>query len=121
MVTRLLAEHFMVGLAVLLCFAVARRLEELRCIIRREAEQTPGETLVVTNKKVRCALTGEDRHERLRDPGEVEGATITHFGSIRGIDTFKDYQTVLIDGFSNWGLLHFAHDIQCHLSHRVPR
>ena len=57
-----------------------------------------GKTLVVTNKPVRCALTGEDRNGRLPVSGEYRGADVAHFGNLRGSNEFKDHDTVIILG-----------------------
>lgn len=57
-----------------------------------------GRTLVVTNKPVRCALTGEPPKSRLPVSTPYAGADIAHFGNIRGIDEFKDHDTVIILG-----------------------
>jgi hypothetical protein len=42
-----------------------------------------GRTLVVTNKRVRCALTGEKLGRRLRVSAPYAGADVAHFGNIR--------------------------------------
>jgi hypothetical protein len=57
-----------------------------------------GRTLVVTNKRVRCALTGENADGKLPVSGQHAGADIAHFGNIRGTDEFKDYDVVIILG-----------------------
>jgi hypothetical protein len=54
-------------------------------------------TLVVTNKRVRCQLTGEDA-ERLPISGKFGNADIAHFGNIRGSNEFKDHDAVIILG-----------------------
>jgi hypothetical protein len=54
--------------------------------------------LVITNKPVRCALTGEDAQVKLPGAGNLHGAPVAHFGSIRGIDEWKDYTCVVIVG-----------------------
>jgi hypothetical protein len=43
-----------------------------------------GRTLVVTNKRVRCALTGEKLGGRLPVSAPYAGADVAHFGNIRG-------------------------------------
>jgi hypothetical protein len=45
-----------------------------------------GNTLVVTNKPVRCALTGEDEGRALRISAKYRGADIAHYGNLRGSD-----------------------------------
>ena len=57
-----------------------------------------GRTLVVTNKRVRCALTGEKDGARLPGSGRFAGADIAHFGSIRGTNEFEDHDVVIILG-----------------------
>ena len=55
-------------------------------------------TLVVTNKRVRCALTGENAKGKLPVSGQYAGADIAHFGNIRGTNEFKDHEIVIILG-----------------------
>jgi hypothetical protein len=55
-------------------------------------------TLVVTNKPVRCALTGEDEHGPLPISGKYRGADIAHFGNIRGSNDFKEHEIAIILG-----------------------
>ncbi len=52
--------------------------------------------LVVTNKPVREQITGEPAS--LQKSSNWNGATITHFGAIRGCDEWKDYDTVIVVG-----------------------
>jgi hypothetical protein len=54
--------------------------------------------LVVANKPVRCALTGENPSATLPAAADLGGAAIAHFGNIRGIDAWKDYACVVIVG-----------------------
>src|SRR5262249_2307901 len=56
-----------------------------------------GRTLVVTTKKVRAALTGV-LAAAIDGPSKWLGATISHFGAIRGKDGWKDYDRVFIIG-----------------------
>jgi hypothetical protein len=72
------------------------RLVTVADFIARVAKE--GRTLVVTNKRVRCALTGENANGRLPVSGQYAGADIAHFGNIRGIDEFKDHEIVIILG-----------------------
>jgi hypothetical protein len=58
------------------------RLLEVADFIEKTARS--GKTLVVTNKPVRCALTGEDEHGSLPTSVQYRGADIAHFGNIRG-------------------------------------
>jgi hypothetical protein len=57
-----------------------------------------GRTLVVTNKRVRCALTGESAGDRLPVSAPYAGAEIAHFGNIRGTNEFEDHDVVIILG-----------------------
>ena len=57
-----------------------------------------GRTLVVTNKRVRCALTGEKANRELPMHGRYGGADIAHFGAIRGTNEFEDHDVVIILG-----------------------
>ena len=70
-------------------------LDDVGKVIRRTATQ--GKTLVVCQLKVRRAITEETVHT-LPLSVEWEGATITHFGRIRGVDDWKDYQKAIIVG-----------------------
>lgn len=54
--------------------------------------------LVVANKPVRCAITGERSKGKLAAGFDWHGATIASFGNIRGIDLWKDYSVVVIVG-----------------------
>jgi hypothetical protein len=72
------------------------RLEEICSFIRRIA--SGAKTLVVTNKPVRCALTGEDCSATLPISGKFGGADIAHFGNLRGTNDFKDHGAVIIFG-----------------------
>jgi hypothetical protein len=57
-----------------------------------------GRTLVVTNKRVRCALTGEKLGGRLPVSAPYGGADVAHFGSIRGTNEFEDHEVVIVLG-----------------------
>jgi hypothetical protein len=57
-----------------------------------------GRTLVVTNKRVRCALTGERLGGRLPVSAPYAGADVAHFGNIRGTNEFEDHDVVIILG-----------------------
>lgn len=56
-----------------------------------------GKTLLVCSKAVRRAITGEPSGPLDQDY-HWEGTTITHFGSIRGVNEYKDYTNVIIVG-----------------------
>ena len=72
------------------------RLTEVARFIERMAQE--GRTLVVTNKRVRCALTGENSSGKLPVSGQYAGADIAHLGSIRGTNEFEDHDMVIILG-----------------------
>ena len=55
-------------------------------------------TLVVTNKRVRCALTGETANGRLPVSAPYAGADIAHFGNLRGTNEFKHHEVVIVLG-----------------------
>jgi hypothetical protein len=57
-----------------------------------------GRTLVVTNKRVRCALTGEKLGGRLPVSARYAGADVAHFGNIRGTNEFEDHEVVIVLG-----------------------
>src|SRR5215831_2376337 len=72
------------------------RLAEVAEFIRQMAQEK--RTLVVTNKRVRCALTGQNPSGRLPVSGQYAGADIAHFGNIRGTNDFEDHDVVIILG-----------------------
>ena len=72
------------------------RLAAVAEFIARVARE--GRTLVVTNKRVRCALTGESANGRLPVAGTYAGGDIAHFGNIRGTNEFEDHEVVIILG-----------------------
>jgi hypothetical protein len=72
------------------------RLREVGDFIARTARAA--KTLVVTNKPVRCALTGEDEHGRLPISASYCRADIAHFGNVRGSNEFEGHDTVIILG-----------------------
>ena len=72
-----------------------KRLVEVGDFNERIARQ--GKTLVVTNKPVRCALTGEDEHS-LPISTQFRGADIAHFGNLRGSNEFEGHDAVIILG-----------------------
>jgi hypothetical protein len=55
-----------------------------------------GKTLVVTNKRVRCGLTGGSANGKLPVSGQYSGADIAHFGNIRGTNEFEDHDVVIV-------------------------
>ena len=55
-------------------------------------------TLVVTNKPVRCALTGEDEHPTPPVSAQYRGADIAHFGNIRGSNEFREHEIAIVLG-----------------------
>jgi hypothetical protein len=55
-------------------------------------------TLVVTNKRVRCQLTGEDADAALPISAKFGNADVAHFGNIRGSNEFENHDTLIILG-----------------------
>jgi hypothetical protein len=72
------------------------RLLEVGDFIERTAHT--GKTLVVTNKPVRCALTGEDQDGKLPVSSEYRGADVAHFGNLRGSNEFEGHDAMIILG-----------------------
>src|SRR5262249_46860572 len=72
------------------------RLLEVAAFIEKTARN--GKTLVVMNKPVRCALTGEDAHGSLPISAPFRGADIAHFGNLRGSNEFERHEIVIILG-----------------------
>jgi hypothetical protein len=68
------------------------RVAEFIALVARERR-----TLVVTNKRVRCALTGENPIG-MPVSTPYAGADIAHFGNIRGTNEFEDHDVVIILG-----------------------
>jgi hypothetical protein len=54
-------------------------------------------TLLVCSKTTRRSITGEPG-DKLEQDYDWEGVTVTHFGSIRGVNRYKDYTNVIIVG-----------------------
>jgi hypothetical protein len=73
-----------------------KRLSEIGDFIERTARNS--KTLVVTNKPVRCALTGEAEEGTLPISGHYRGAEIAYFGNLRGSNEFEGHDTVIILG-----------------------
>ena len=71
---------------------------EVREFIAGVASQ--GLTLVACTKKIRLILTGEDKKEADKAPhgGSCAGATVIHFGNLRGVDEYKGYENVIVLG-----------------------
>jgi len=72
------------------------RLMAVSDFIARVASE--GRTLVVTNKRVRCALTGENANARLPISRRYGNADIAHFGNIRGSNEFEHHNIAIILG-----------------------
>jgi hypothetical protein len=72
------------------------RLLEVGDFIEKTARK--GKTLVVTNRPVRCALTGEDGHGSLPISAPYRGADVAHFGNLRGSNEFERHEIVIILG-----------------------
>jgi hypothetical protein len=56
-----------------------------------------GLTLVVCSKVIRAELTGEDKM-LMKQESQLEGATVIHFGNLRGLNEYSDYRNVIILG-----------------------
>ena len=56
-----------------------------------------GRTLIVTNKAVRLKLTGESA-SKIPKIGDYHGASIIHFGNLRGLNQFEEFDNVIIIG-----------------------
>ena len=56
-----------------------------------------GSTLIVTNKAVRLKLTSESA-SNIPKIGSYQGASIIHFGNLRGLNEFKEFENVIIIG-----------------------
>ncbi len=56
-----------------------------------------GSTLVVCSKTIRAVLTGEDR-KAMEQESQLEGATVIHFGNLRGLNEYSNYRNVIILG-----------------------
>jgi hypothetical protein len=76
--------------------AATPRLREVADFISETARV--GKTLVVTNRPVRCLLTGEDPQSRLPISAKYRGADIAHFGNVRGSNEFEGHDIVIILG-----------------------
>ena len=70
--------------------------KEIRGFI--ETVASDAKTLVVTNKPIRCELTGEDRKTSLPISRKFGEADVAHFGNIRGSNEFEDHDAVIILG-----------------------
>ena len=75
-------------------FTTSARLLEVGDFIEKAARRA--KTLVVTNKPVRCALTGEQGS--LPISAQYRGADVAHFGNLRGSNTCEGHDTVIILG-----------------------
>jgi len=56
-----------------------------------------GSTLIVTNKAIRLKLTSESA-SNIPKIGNYQGASIIHFGNLRGLNEFKEFENVIIIG-----------------------
>lgn len=78
-----------------------QKSEELLGQVKEFIDQTAakGSTLVACSKKVRRALTGEEGIEGLLpQEGLCNGATVIHFGNLRGLNEYSGYENVIILG-----------------------
>ena len=56
-----------------------------------------GRTLLVCSRAVRLEMTREDS-ATLQQDFNLQGVTVTHFGSLRGVNKYEDYDNVIIVG-----------------------
>lgn len=70
-------------------------LDDIKDFVSRVSAS--GKTLVVATKGVRRELSGEPE-QKLPDAVSFEGATLTHFNSLRGVNRYADYQNIVIIG-----------------------
>jgi hypothetical protein len=75
---------------------LSSRLLEVAEFIEKTART--GRTLVVTNKPVRCALTGEEERDTLPISAKYHGADVAHFGNLRGSNEFEEHEIAIILG-----------------------
>src|SRR5262249_10558160 len=68
------------------------RLLEVGDFIEKTAHK--GKTLVVTNKPVRCVLTGENERGPLPISTPYRGADVAHFGNLRGSNEFERHDII---------------------------
>ena len=54
--------------------------------------------VVLTTKKLRCAITGEEPKGKLSVSTKALGATIGHYGNLRGSNAFEDCDAILVLG-----------------------
>jgi len=77
-------------------------IEKVKNFIIEEVDKADGGgVLVVTSKKVRELITGQEANGDFGRPiieTKWQGAAITHFGAILGVDIWKDYKTVIVLG-----------------------
>jgi len=68
---------------------------DIKRFIRKLALEAP--TLVICSKAIRADLTGEDK-SKMQKKSQIEGATIIHFGNLRGLNEYSNYRNVIILG-----------------------
>jgi len=73
----------------------AKRIAQIKSLIEKLARSA--RLFVICAKPVRRAITGE-RDEKLPLCCEWKGATIAHFGRVRGVDDWKHHEAVLMIG-----------------------
>jgi hypothetical protein len=69
--------------------------EEVKGFVQSVAQH--GQTLLVCSKAIRCAMTGELDGSVPQDCA-WQGVTVTHFGTIRGVNHYENYTNVIILG-----------------------
>ena len=70
--------------------------DQVKRLVHLIADQ--GKTLVATTRKIRCLLTGEKNDPSLPRIGMLGEASVVHFGMLRGLNDFKDFDNVVIVG-----------------------
>ena len=78
--------------------------DEKGCKMRRQVSQfikqivnLEQETLVICSREIRKKLTGESREEIPQDT-QYQGATITHFGILKGLNKYEKYKQIILLG-----------------------
>lgn len=69
--------------------------DDIKRFIHNIALEAP--TLVVCSKAIRAALTN-DNSNKMEQESQLEGATIIHFGNLRGLNEYSNYRNVIILG-----------------------
>jgi len=68
---------------------------EIKEFIRLIVKEGP--TLVVCSKGIRAEMVGEGK-KLMEQESQLDGATVIHFGNLRGLNEYSDYRNVIILG-----------------------